>query len=300
MTRARAGIGVVGIVLIAFSLGGFLGNRARAQEAPKTSEGSLTIEDVLSYSKAGMADDFIINKVKRNAKPFDLNADEIDALKNMGLSAAVIKYLLDPSQPYALAPPPAPTPAGAAPAPAAPPAKPKPPSDPRVLKLPPEPGIYYLKGQEDFAALDFKPVVPSKQPGKMSSLSGGLVNGHVVGSLIGPAANTRVEGPSAIFFFRLGDKGTIDDLALLSLEISGKHRDLDFGKKPGKPVFPVSSVKQFESKEVTAGVYRLTVPLNKPGEYLFFILGSGDEKKALLGKGYDFGVDKAPKAAAGK
>jgi len=286
MTRAW----VAGIVLAALSV-------LRAQDAPKPSEGSLTIEDVLSYAKQGMTDEFIINQVKKNAKPFDLNSDEIAALREMGISEAVISYLRNPSQPYSPPAPPPPAAGGAAPPRPPQPAKSKPPSDPRVLKLPPEPGIYYLKGEEDFATLDLKPVIPSKQPGKMSSLSAGLVNGHIIGSLIDPAAKTRAAGPSATFFFRLDEKGTIDDLALLSLDTSSKQRDLDFGKKPGKPVFPVSSVKQFESKEIIPGVYRLTVPLSKPGEYLFFILGSGDEKKGLLGKGYDFGVDKPGKPA---
>jgi hypothetical protein len=284
MTRAW----VAGIVLAALSV-------LRAQDAPKATEGSLTIEDVLAYSKQGMTDEFIINQVKRNAKPFDLNSDEIAALRDMGISDAVISYLRNPSQPYTPPPPPAPPPSSAAPAPPTA-ARSRPPSDPRVLKLPPEPGMYYLKGEADFATLDLKPVVPSKQPGKISAFSGGLVNGHIIGSLIDAAAKTRASGPSGIFFFRLGEKATIDDIALLSLETSSKQRDLDFGKKPGKPVFPVSSVQQFESKEIVPGIYRLTVPLSKPGEYLFFILGSGDEKKGLLGKGYDFGVDKPGKA----
>jgi hypothetical protein len=283
MTRAW----VAGILLAALS---FL----RAQDAPKVTEGSLTLDDVLAFSKQGMTDEFIINQVKRNAKPFDLNADEIAALRDMGISDAVISYLRNPSQPYS-PPPPPPAVRGTPPPPVA---RSKPPSDPRVLKLPPEPGIYYLKGTEEFDTLDLKPVVPSKQPGKLSALSGGLFNGHIIGSLIDAAAKTRARGPSAIFFIRLEEKTTIDDIALLSLETSSKQRDLDFGKKPGKPVFPVESVKQFESKEIIPGVYRLTVPLTKPGEYLFFVLGSGDDKKGLLGKGYDFGVDKPGKAAA--
>ena len=287
MTRAW----VAGIVLAALSL-------LRAQDAPKVSEGALTIEDVLTYAKQGMTDEFIINQVKRNAKPFDLNSDEVAALRDMGISDAVIGYMRNPSQPYTPPPPPPPPTTSSAPSPPPPVAKSKPPSDPRILKLPPEAGIYYLKSEVDFATLDLKPVVPSKQPGKMASLSAGLLNGHIIGSLIGDAAMTRVTGPSAIFFFRLGEKASIDDLALLSVDPSGKQRDLDFGKKPGKPVFPVSSVKQFESKEIVPGIYRLTVPLSKPGEYLFFILGSGDEKKGLLGKGYDFGVDKPGKTPA--
>jgi hypothetical protein len=76
----------------------------------------------------------------------------------------------------------------------------------------------------------------------------------------------------------------------LSLEASEGRRNLDFGTKVGKPVFPVKSIHQFESKEVMPGLSRLAVPPNGAGEYLFFMLGSGDEKKGLLGKGYDFGI----------
>lgn len=263
-------------------------------------DSALTIEDVVSLSKAGMSDDVIISKVKRNGKPFDLNVDEIGALKSIGISEKVIKYLMDPSEPYSAAPPPAP-PAPAA-APPAPVVKAAPPSDPRILKLPPEPGIYYVKNKDvktadDFAAIELKAVVPLKQPGKMASLSGGLVDGHIIGALVGGEAKTRVNKWPAEFFFRLGEKGTIDDLALLGLDTSNKRRDLDFGKKAGKPVFPLSAVKQFDSKEIVPGIYRITVATLKPDEYLFFILGSGDEKKGQLGKGYDFGVDKPPKPA---
>jgi len=261
-----------------------------AQESQKVTPGSLTIEEVVQLSKAGMSDELIVARVKRNAKAFDLNTDEIVALRESGVSETVIKYLVDPTLSYTPpAPPPPPAAPNNPPSPAIPP--PKPPSDPLALKVPPESGIYYLRGQEEFLALDLKPVVPSRQPGKLSSLSGGLLKGHIIGSVIGPTAKIRTTNRPAIFYVRLGEKATIDDLALLNLESSASRRDLDFGKKAGKPVFPVSSVRQYESKEVTPTLFRLSAPLSKTGEYLFFILGSGDDKKGLLGKGYDFGVD---------
>ena len=258
-----------------------------AQEPQKITPGSLTIEEVLRLSKAGVSDELIIARVKRNAKSFDLNTDEIVALRSSGLSETVIKYLLDPSLPYSPAPP-----SASAPSPSISLSAAKAPSDPLALKIPPESGIYYLTGREEFLRLDLKAVVPSKQPSKISSvLSGGLLKGHVIGSVIGAAAKTRAAPRPATFYVRLGEKAVIDDLALLSLKPSDSHRDLDFGTKPGKPVFPVGSVRQFESKEVSPGLFRLLVPLKQPGEYLFLILGSGDDKKGLLGKGYDFGVD---------
>jgi hypothetical protein len=131
-------------------------------------------------------------------------------------------------------------------------------------------------------------VVPLKQPGKI----GRLVKDHVIGSVVGAKAPTRVPAlAAATFYIRLGEKTSVDDLTLLLLDKSGTRRDLDFGAKPGKPVFRVNSIKSFESKNVAPGLFRLVVPPSSAGEYLFYVLGSGDDKKGLLGRGYDFGAD---------
>jgi hypothetical protein len=124
----------------------------------------------------------------------------------------------------------------------------------------------------------------------MPMLSGGLLKGHVVGAVVGAKARTTASGKPVIFYARLVGKSASDDLVLLRLEESGSRRDIDFGTKPGKPVFPVSSVRQFEAEDVMQGVARIQTTLDKPGEYLFFILGSADDKKGLLGRGYDFGM----------
>ena len=146
-------------------------------------------------------------------------------------------------------------------------------------------------GADQFTALALKTVMPYKQPGKLTALSGGLVKGHVVGSIVGPTAGTRVASNASVFYLRLPEKAMIEDFVLVMLDKAKDHRDLDLGTKPGKTVFPVTSVKQFDSKEADTGIYRLTVPMIKKGEYFFFILGSADDKKGLLGKGYDLGVN---------
>ena len=203
----------------------------------------------------------------------------LEVVEAGSVSEMVIKYLFDPSQPCSPAPRPTVVRAG-------PPAKP--PSDPLALKVPAEVAIYYLKGADEFIQLDLKPVVSLREPGKMSKFS--PVKGHVVGSVIGPAAMARVATGAATFYARPGEKAAMEDFVLLSLEPEKGGRNLDFGTKVGKPVFPAKSIHQFESKEVMPGLFRLAVPPVGKGEYLFFILGSGDEKKGLLGKGYDFGV----------
>jgi hypothetical protein len=260
-----------------------------AQEQPQSEHGSLSIDDIIQMSKKGISDDVIISRIKGNGKKFDLNADEMVELKKLGVSDRVVNYMVDP----AYSPPPPPPVAPTQPPPAissspppsvAPP--PAPPSDPLALKVPPDTGIYYLTKTGDFLPLNLRTVVPLKEPGKMP-----LFKGHVIGSVVGASATTRLTSSSATFYVRLGEKTSIDDLALLLLDKSKTRRDLDFGPKPGKPVFRVNALKPFESKNVSPGLFRVVVPPNPRGEYFFYILGSGDDKKGLLGRGYDFGID---------
>lgn len=257
----------------------------RAQEPPRIASGPLSIEDVIQMSKAGVSDELIIARVKRNAKAFDFNTAEIVELRKSGVSETVIKYLVDPSLPYS---PPAPV-APAAAAASAGPMVAGPPIDPLLRKIPPDVGIYYSPEEEMFLPLDLKTMVPTKQPGGKFSIPG--LKGHIIGAAIGSNAKIRVMRDAATFYARLGDKGSIDDLTLLRLDPADKRRQLDFGTKAGKATFRVQSILQFDSKQVAPGLYRLSVATKSAGEFLFFILGSGDDKKGTLGKGYDFGVD---------
>jgi hypothetical protein len=255
--------------------------------------GALTLEEVVRLAKSGLSEELVVAKVKQNAKPFNLNSDEILELKKSGVSETVIKFLLDPTAAYAPPPPPPVAIAPAAVKPAViPSAPPVPPKDPLALKVPLEPGVYYLRGKDEFVKLDFRPVVPYKESGRViSKLSAGIIKGHVVGSVVGPASRTRVSGRPIIFYVRLPDKTASDDLVLLDLDLSESRRNIDLGTKPGKPVFPVKTVRQFDSEDVMQGLSRLTVSLDHPGEYLFFMLGSADDKRGMLGRGYDFGMD---------
>src|ERR1035438_3766773 len=93
-----------------------------AQSAPPPSSSApLSVEDVVKLQQDGLSEDVIVTKIRKNGKPFDLSADELSELKKLGLSDSIIKYLLDPSAPYAgPPPPPAKDPAAPPPKPAAP------------------------------------------------------------------------------------------------------------------------------------------------------------------------------------
>lgn len=258
---------------------------------PAKKAGTLSVEEVMNMVKSGLKEELIISVIKSKGKAFDLNFAEINELTKSGVSQTIIEYMIDPSKPYVAPPPPVVPPPGAAPAVPPPATLPTPPLDPIAAKVPTDPGLYHLSDTKAFSKLEQRPLVPANQPGKAPKLLG-FLKGHIVGSIVDEKAKLRLPAArEAVFFLRLPEKATIDDYALLRLEPGKSRRDLDFGTKPGKPVFPFSARASFESKTVAPGLYRLSVKLTQPGEYLFFILGSGDESKGLLGKGYDFAVE---------
>src|SRR5436305_688651 len=134
----RTHIFVVMLVLLFVSL--FIAaSDGKAQDAAIP---PLAIEEVVKLHNAGFADDVIITKIRKNAKPFNLSTDELVDLKKAGISDTVVRFLLDPAQPYspaAVAPPPAAAPAIAPAAPIR-----EFPPDNNAAPLPSEPGLYSI------------------------------------------------------------------------------------------------------------------------------------------------------------
>src|ERR1017187_5091802 len=59
---------------------------------------ALSIADVVKLSKAGLSDDVIIQKVKKNGQAFDLSPDQMIELKSAGVSDKVVAVMLDPAK----------------------------------------------------------------------------------------------------------------------------------------------------------------------------------------------------------
>lgn len=70
---------------------------------PKTtileSRERLGIADIIVLSKAGVNDDIIIDKIAKTRSVFDLNVEEIEALRKEGVSARVINFMLNTKRP---------------------------------------------------------------------------------------------------------------------------------------------------------------------------------------------------------
>jgi hypothetical protein len=268
------------ILLFPIITGGMAQNQVRESSA-------FSLDDVLKLVRAGKSESLVIAEIKSHNRHFDLNADEIAELQRKGVSETIIRFLIDPSQPYNPPPPPPPPPA---PKPPPPPLK-----DPLMPKIPGDPGLYWLSksepGAEAFQFIELKAVAPLKSGrggklGKMIPLKGG----HTRGFIVPAEAKVRIPPGASVFYVRPGAKIGIEEIVLLKMTPEQNRRVIDFGPKPDKPEFSPDEVLPYEPTPLSEGLYRINLAPMKPGEFIFLLRGSGDPNKGLLGKGYDFGV----------
>jgi len=253
----------------------------------------LSVDEVLKLCKGGISEDLIIIQIKKNGKAFNLSSEEVLELKNSGVSENIIKYLLDPSQPYSTPPPPPPAAAaaaGTAPAPKAGPPPRKFPDDEFAGRVPPEPGLYRFPGNTA-ARIELKMFLgESAKPGLGKVL---MKKGKVTAYMVGPASKLRIAEAAPMFYVRLPEGKGIEELLLVSLDRKNDRRELDMGPPGPKPELRPETMRQFDSLEVASGVFRLTPNKLDKGEYAFFLIGTAEPAKGNYGKGYDFGIDAA-------
>lgn len=258
-----------------------------------TGKTAITVEEVVKLSKGGISEDIIITKIRRSGKAFDLSPEELLELKKSGVSDNIIKYMLDPAQPYT--PPPSPDlkktdapPPVAVPKPVAK----KYPEDPVASQIPPDPGLYYT-GKGSPVRIDLKLLLGLKEsPGLGKVL---MKKPKLVAYLAGPSAKCRIQDPAPGFYFRLPEGRAIEDFVLIALEKKQDRRIIEMIGGPPKPELPPDAVKPFEHTEVGPQMIKIATSKLAAGEYLFFLVGSADPAKGSQGKGYDFGIDEKPK-----
>jgi hypothetical protein len=256
------------------------------QAQTANTEGKLTIEEVVRLTHDHLAEDILVTKIKKNAKPFDLSSDELLDLKKEGVSDTVIKYLLDPSLPYAPAPPP-PNPV-VAPTKTSEPGRSYPP-DAYASRIPPgEPGLYFFSGNTPAPAkVDLKFLLGSVEAKSL------MKKGKTLAFLVGPSASTHLQTSTPVFYIRLAEGKEIEELVLVDLLQKNGRRELDLGPKQE---LKAEDIHQRDLLEVGPHLFRIKPAKLEPGEYLFFFIGSAEPAKGVFGKGYDFSVEAQPSA----
>jgi hypothetical protein len=248
------------------------------------SRAPLSLEEVVKLCQSGFSEEVIITEIKKNGKPFDLSTEELIELKKAGVSDNVIKYLLDPAQPYS---PPAPSPRRVAPPPKPSAPGKEYPRDSFASRVPAEPGLYRFAGNAP-AKIDLRMLMGTKEGAGLGKVF--LKKGKIVAYLVGPASKTRIAEAAPTFYYRLPEGKGIEELVLIAFDRKGDRREIEMGPGP-KEQLKADAMRQFDSLEVDPGVFKITTSKLVNGEYLFFLVGSAEPPKGNYGKGYDFGID---------
>ena len=176
---------------------------------------------ISNYQRVNSADQFefpesdadVLYRVLISQEGGALASENVHLLKCSPATLAVVRFLLDPSLPYAPpapAPPP-PAPVGQPAAPSKPEIRMPPkvyPRDTHAADIPAEPGLYgVLDGIPQ--KTDLKLLLGEKQGPGVGKVM--MKKGKAVGYLLGPASKTRVKESTATFYLRLPEGKMIEE-----------------------------------------------------------------------------------------
>jgi hypothetical protein len=292
---------------------GNAGKQAAKKAEPAQKPETLTVDGVIAMVQAGLSDDVIVARLRKEDKPFDLGANDMIRLKNAKVSDAVLKAMLDPKAD--VKPPETPPPAsvvapqpvviqspivpviagsnrsGATPAPGANAA-----GDPNDPQAPHDSGIYlYTKdrdGKPQMVVLERASYQGAKTGGVLaSSLTYGVKKVKTKAVIPGEKANLRISDTSPVFYFYFEDKatglgkthfgiGTLDNpnqFALLKLEINKSNRETMIGEYSmwgSASGADAKAMVPFKSERIRPGLYKVTVEGMKTGQYCFLAYSS--------------------------
>jgi hypothetical protein len=247
-----------------------------ATPAAATPSKALTVEDVVKLSKAGLSDDTIIQKIRKNGQAFDLSPDQMIQLKSAGVGDKVVQAMLDPAKSEAV-----PAVTGAA-------AK-------AAGDFPDEVGVYMKRqGTPDWVEVAPE-VVNWKTGGVLKSMASyGVVKGDVNGHLQGKDSKT-VATTTTEFMVVAPEGVAVTEYQMLKLHENSDNRE--FRSMTGG-VFHSSGGAtkdqvQFQGKKVAPRHFLIELSANlTPGEYGFLPPGAYASTNAAgsTGKIYTFKV----------
>ncbi len=236
---------------------------------------SLTVAEIITLSQAGLSEDVIVAKIKKNGQAFDLSPDQLLQLNTAKVSDKVIQYMLDPAKPD-------PIPVATTSAPAVDPS------------LPDEAGVYWRKqGEKNWNEL-LPEVVNWKTGGVLKGIATyGIVkkdvNGHVEGKVSKTSATTATE-----FLIVVPDGVSIAEYQLLHLHQNSDNRE--FRSSTGG-VFHQSGgatrdLTEFQNTKIAPHRFLVTISQLKKGEYGFLPPGAVSSQNAAgsTGKIYTFSM----------
>lgn len=268
---------------------------------------TLNVDGVISMVQAGLSDDVIIARLRKEDNALDLTPDDMIRLKQSKVSDAVMKVMLDPKADVngaAASPAPVviqtpvvagiglPRPSGATPLSSG-----NATGDPNDPMAPHDSGIYlYTKdrqGKPQMAVLERASLQGSKSGGFFgSAMTYGIVKAKTKAAIPGPHAGIRVTESSPVFYFYFDDKqaglgktyfglntlSNPNQFALLKLEVKKSDRETVIGKYSAwgsSSGTDSGATIPFKSERLRNGLYKVVVEGIQPGEYCFFATSGG-------------------------
>jgi len=308
------------LILTALGLSGLFAQQPAAAPAKKKTDAAvpakqqgLTVDSIVSMVQAGLSEDLIVTRIRKEDKAFDLSPEDMIKLKKSGVSDAILQVMLDPKTEIKRpdpTPPPSPPTEASQPAAGLAPAEPakkapetgSPPAvaaDPGALaggvKPFTEVGVYYKKAGEWMEMLP--EIVNWKTGGVLKNIgSVGIVKKDINGHIPGLHSRNSVALP-AEFMIYTAEGVAITEYQLLRLRAKNDYREFRtitggvFNQKSGA----MRDMVPFEGKKVGNRLFSVILPSNLgAGEYGFNWLGAAGAAGGLtslsMGKMYTFRV----------
>jgi hypothetical protein len=256
---------------------------ALSSTSPANAE-TLDNDKVLTLLSAGLGDEVVIAKIKTSPSNFDLSTDQVIALKQKGVSGAVIAAMISASA----------APSQTAMSVDSP--------DPLV----PHPSGIYLAGAEKMTRIESTTTRQARTSGMLGSmLTGGLSGMRVKAAINGPTAQTTTSEKTPLFYFYFDQAAQGLGAAGGAITSPNEFSLIRFEKKSDKREAVIGSVGfggaksglrdkdqiAFQADQIAPGVYKVTLgePL-KAGEYGFVSGAVGAGANATF-RVFDFKVN---------
>lgn len=261
---------------------------------------TMTNQQVVELSKAGLNKNIIIGKIRSSKTNFDVSTDALISLKKEGVEDDIVAAMMEAKSGKTM-----PSASGASAAA----------SDPGDPASPRGHGIYLMQEKEGRKVMtQLAPNVTAQtRTGGLftSSLTYGIGKVKIKANLPGTAANLQIQQNRPVFYFYLdkssgglntssGIPSTPNEFVLVKFNVRSDNREITIGKGNAfgaKGGLSDEYVMPFDAEDMGNGVFKITPRADlKNGEYGFYLTNSGSSN-ASSGVGlkfFDFGVRLTP------
>ena len=244
------------------------------QELQKQRPGQLTVENIVALVEAGLGEDVIIEKLRQNATAFDLSVDQLLELKTAGVSAQIIKTMMNPI--------PLPAPGGANTSD----------EDPNwPAQIPKELGIY---ANLDGKITQLEPEISRWRKGGrlLSAVTNKIAGNYLNGIVRGLHSPHRVSIPFEVHIV-VPEGRSANEYQCVSMQQKKEQRT--FRISTDNIIKEGSADKNFvffKAEKIASRLYRIELNQLEPGEYAFIPPDTAIEADGGgIGTIYSFGVE---------